>query len=83
MVMATFVSESFLYVIVSLSSGHENCTFHHDLELDHRPPTREALLPDMANSYRLLLTGKFSSSLNSFTVLVESLLLVYYLRDFW
>ncbi|KAF9406825.1 hypothetical protein HW555_012933 [Spodoptera exigua] len=25
--------------------------------LDHRPPTREALLPDMANSYRLLLTG--------------------------
>ncbi|CAH2098631.1 unnamed protein product [Euphydryas editha] len=37
--------------------GHEKSTFHHDLELDHRPPTREALLPDMANSYRLLLTG--------------------------
>ncbi|XP_013106695.1 GTP cyclohydrolase 1 isoform X4 [Stomoxys calcitrans] len=37
--------------------GHENCTFHHDLELDHKPPTREALLPDMARSYRLLLGG--------------------------
>nr|CAD7460006.1 unnamed protein product [Timema tahoe] len=36
-------------------SGHEKCTFHHDLELDHRPPTREALLPDMARSYRMLL----------------------------
>ncbi|XP_034106839.1 GTP cyclohydrolase 1 isoform X1 [Drosophila albomicans] len=36
---------------------HENCTFHHDLELDHKPPTREALLPDMARSYRLLLGG--------------------------
>lgn len=35
--------------------GHEKCTFHHDLELDHRPPTREALLPDMAHSYRMLL----------------------------
>lgn len=41
----------------STTPGHENCTFHHDLELDHRPPTREALLPDMAQSYRLLLTG--------------------------
>ncbi|CAG4960853.1 unnamed protein product [Parnassius apollo] len=38
-------------------NSHEKCTFHHDLELDHRPPTREALLPDMAKSYRLLLTG--------------------------
>ncbi|XP_043642099.1 GTP cyclohydrolase 1 isoform X1 [Drosophila teissieri] len=38
-------------------SGHEKCTFHHDLELDHKPPTREALLPDMARSYRLLLGG--------------------------
>ncbi|XP_055706648.1 GTP cyclohydrolase 1 isoform X2 [Phlebotomus papatasi] len=37
--------------------GHENCTFHHDLELDHKPPTREALLPEMTRSYRLLLTG--------------------------
>lgn len=36
-------------------NGHENCTFHHDLELDHKPPTREALLPEMARSYRLLL----------------------------
>ncbi|XP_072933830.1 GTP cyclohydrolase 1 isoform X1 [Epargyreus clarus] len=41
----------------STTPGHENCTFHHDLELDHRPPTREALLPDMASSYKLLLTG--------------------------
>ncbi|XP_064552009.1 GTP cyclohydrolase 1 isoform X5 [Drosophila montana] len=40
-----------------LNIGHENCTFHHDLELDHKPPTREALLPDMARSYRLLLGG--------------------------
>lgn len=36
---------------------HENCTFHHDLELDHRPPTREALLPDMASAYRQLLAS--------------------------
>lgn len=39
------------------STGHEKCTFHHDLELDHKPPTREALLPDMAQSYRLLLSS--------------------------
>lgn len=39
------------------TNGHENCTFHHDLELDHRPPTRESLLPDMASAYRLLLTS--------------------------
>lgn len=38
-----------------LFPGHEKCTFHNDLELDHQPPTREALLPDMAASYRLLL----------------------------
>lgn len=37
--------------------GHEKCTFHHDLELDHKPPTREAMLPEMARSYRLLLEG--------------------------
>lgn len=41
----------------STTPGHEKCTFHHDLELDHKPPTREALLPDMAQSYRLLLGG--------------------------
>ncbi|XP_037712693.1 GTP cyclohydrolase 1 isoform X1 [Drosophila subpulchrella] len=41
----------------STTPGHEKCTFHHDLELDHKPPTREALLPDMARSYRLLLGG--------------------------
>lgn len=39
------------------STGHEKCTFHHDLELDHRPPTREALLPDMSRAYRLLLSS--------------------------
>lgn len=38
-------------------AGHEKCTFHHDLELDHKPPTREALLPDMAKSYRMLLSS--------------------------
>lgn len=38
-------------------SGHEKCTFHHDLELDHRPPTREDMLPEMSRSYRLLLTS--------------------------
>ena len=37
--------------------GHEKCMFHHDLELDHRPPTREALLPEMSRSYRLLLSS--------------------------
>lgn len=41
--------------MMCIVSGHEKCTFHHDLELDHRPPTREALLPDMAHSYRMLL----------------------------
>ncbi|XP_031625857.1 GTP cyclohydrolase 1-like [Contarinia nasturtii] len=41
----------------STTPGHEKCTFHHDLELDHKPPTREALLPDMAQSYRLLLSS--------------------------
>jgi len=39
------------------STGHENCTFHHDLELDHKPPTREALLPDMTDSYKMLLSA--------------------------
>ncbi|CAG9769277.1 unnamed protein product [Ceutorhynchus assimilis] len=39
----------------STTPGHENCTFHHDLELDHKPPTREALLPEMSRSFRLLL----------------------------
>ncbi|XKL60722.1 hypothetical protein PGB90_007779 [Kerria lacca] len=41
----------------STTPGHEKCTFHHDLELDHQPPTREALLPDMAHSYRMLLSS--------------------------
>ncbi|KAF7273474.1 GTP cyclohydrolase 1-like [Rhynchophorus ferrugineus] len=39
----------------STTPGHEHCTFHHDLELDHKPPTREALIPEMSRSYRLLL----------------------------
>lgn len=38
-------------------TGHEKCTFHHDLELDHRPSTREDLISDMANSYRTLLSS--------------------------
>lgn len=38
-------------------SGHEKCMFHHDLELDHRPPTREAMLPEMSRSYKLLLSS--------------------------
>lgn len=37
--------------------GHEKCTFHHDLELDHKPPTRENMLSDMAQSYRMLLSS--------------------------
>lgn len=37
-------------------TGHEKCTFHHDLELDHKP-TREDLLPEMSRSYRLLLSS--------------------------
>ncbi|XP_050325148.1 GTP cyclohydrolase 1 isoform X1 [Bactrocera neohumeralis] len=41
----------------STTPGHEHCTFHHDLELDHKPPTREALLPELSRSYRLLLSG--------------------------
>lgn len=42
----------------SLTPGHEKCTFHHDLELDHAPaPTREELLPEMSLAYRLLLTN--------------------------
>ncbi|KAK7863606.1 hypothetical protein R5R35_006148 [Gryllus longicercus] len=39
------------------SKGHERCTFHHDLELDHRPPVREAMLPDMAAAYGQLLAA--------------------------
>ncbi|XP_011503053.1 PREDICTED: GTP cyclohydrolase 1 isoform X2 [Ceratosolen solmsi marchali] len=39
----------------STMPGHEKCTFHHDMELDHRPSTREALLPQMSHSYKLLL----------------------------
>lgn len=42
---------------LSVVLGHEKCTFHHDLELDHRPSTREDLISDMANSYRMLLTS--------------------------
>lgn len=42
---------------IFLPAGHEKCMFHHDLELDHRPPTREALLPEMSRSYRLLLSS--------------------------
>lgn len=31
--------------------------FFFALLLDHKPPTREALLPDMAQSYRMLLSS--------------------------
>lgn len=37
-------------------SGHEKCTFHHDLELDHKPSTREDLIPCMSKSYKQLLS---------------------------
>uniref|UniRef100_A0A1Q3EW34 GTP cyclohydrolase 1 n=1 Tax=Culex tarsalis TaxID=7177 RepID=A0A1Q3EW34_CULTA len=40
-----------------LTPGHEKCTFHHDLELDHKPSTREDLLPLMSRSYRMLLSS--------------------------
>ncbi|XP_049542379.1 GTP cyclohydrolase 1 isoform X2 [Anopheles darlingi] len=39
------------------NQGHEKCTFHHDLELDHKPSTREDLLPLMSKSYRMLLSS--------------------------
>ncbi|XP_055536267.1 GTP cyclohydrolase 1 isoform X3 [Wyeomyia smithii] len=39
------------------NKGHEKCTFHHDLELDHKPSTREDLLPLMSKSYRMLLSS--------------------------
>ncbi|KAG7177216.1 GTP cyclohydrolase 1-like 1, partial [Homarus americanus] len=39
----------------SVSSGHEKCPFHFDLELDHKPPTREDIIPELAASYRSLL----------------------------
>ncbi|XP_037798375.1 GTP cyclohydrolase 1-like [Penaeus monodon] len=35
--------------------GHEKCTFHFDMELDHKPPTREDMIPELAASYRSLL----------------------------
>ncbi|XP_058457999.1 GTP cyclohydrolase 1 isoform X2 [Malaya genurostris] len=40
-----------------LTPGHQKCTFHHDLELDHKPLTREDLLPLMSKSYRMLLSS--------------------------
>lgn len=36
----------------STSIGHEQCTFHHDQELDHKPLTREQMIPELARSYR-------------------------------
>ncbi|EGI66343.1 GTP cyclohydrolase 1 [Acromyrmex echinatior] len=41
----------------STTKGHEKCMFHHDLELDHRPPTRESMIPEMSRSYKLLLSS--------------------------
>jgi GTP cyclohydrolase I len=43
----------FFFIIIV--AGHEKCTFHHDLELDHKPSSREDFIPEMARSYRLLL----------------------------
>jgi len=37
------------------TAGHEQCSFHHDMELDHKPPTREDLIPNMAGAYKELL----------------------------
>nr|XP_045618950.1 GTP cyclohydrolase 1-like [Procambarus clarkii] len=39
----------------SSSAGHEKCPFHFDMELDHKPPTREDILPELADSYRCLI----------------------------
>ncbi|XP_045101946.1 GTP cyclohydrolase 1-like [Portunus trituberculatus] len=39
----------------SSSAGHEKCPFHFDMELDHKPPSREEMLPELASSYRSLL----------------------------
>ncbi|XP_063870913.1 GTP cyclohydrolase 1-like isoform X1 [Scylla paramamosain] len=39
----------------SSTAGHEKCPFHFDMELDHKPPTREEMLPELASSYRSLL----------------------------
>ncbi|XP_068227184.1 GTP cyclohydrolase 1 [Palaemon carinicauda] len=39
----------------SSSIGHEKCPIHFDLELDHKPPTREDMIPNLAASYRSLL----------------------------
>ncbi|KAK3856106.1 hypothetical protein Pcinc_037529 [Petrolisthes cinctipes] len=39
----------------SSSAGHENCPFHFDLELDHKPPTREDLITKLSTTYRNLL----------------------------
>ncbi|KAA0184841.1 hypothetical protein HAZT_HAZT010840 [Hyalella azteca] len=36
----------------STSIGHEKCSFHHDLELEHSPLPREELIPELAASYR-------------------------------
>jgi len=37
------------------TKGHEHCSFHHDMELDHKPPTREELIPNMTSAYKELL----------------------------
>ena len=39
--------------------GHDqkHCPFHHDLELDHRPPTREDMIPFLSSAYKNVLAG--------------------------
>ncbi|OXA60687.1 GTP cyclohydrolase 1 isoform X2 [Folsomia candida] len=41
----------------STTPGHENCSFHHDMELDHKPPTREDLIPNMSSAYKELIAS--------------------------
>ncbi|CAG0924956.1 unnamed protein product [Notodromas monacha] len=39
----------------SISAGHEKCSFHYDLELEHKPLTREDMIPEMTTAYFKLL----------------------------
>ncbi|XP_077277957.1 GTP cyclohydrolase 1-like isoform X2 [Temnothorax americanus] len=54
---ASLLKELRKVLVCKIETGHEKCMFHHDLELDHRPPTREAMLPEMSRSYKLLLSS--------------------------
>lgn len=41
----------------AMTPGHEKCSFHYDLELEHRPSCREDRIPEMASGYKLLLSS--------------------------